>query len=478
VAEKFDVPSRLAEGRPAVDDVATYVWACHTLGYANPDLTLHASQVRDWYGTEDGLDLRALDADCAALEAAVAATEEALMQQEEGVGALVAAWQGASANLSRAFLGRHGDASVAAAAAVRTAAEALAALRDNLWHTVDGKVAAAIAIDDRAPDEWLAAAQTVTTGSGDRAAASERIDQEVKPFVANDIGTEWLTAMRSATAGVIELYDAATAELTAEPEVTFDVPGDLGPSWTPPPREVEAATVPAGATAASPAPGWGSTAVPAPGAWDAPSTWSSAPASAPPPAPAQPPAAELPTPASLPDAGMTSPAMAAPPSAPSLGGIPDVGSGLSGLGQQLADVFGGLLGSADDALADTPELDEPDLDDGSDDELDDDELDDSDDEDEPLDPESQDVPGDSEADQEKGVAAETAVPEGNCEPVETPGGQADEPPPPVEPAPTPVPAESAAPEPAPLAEPIEPADPAANETPCEIAADELPQVGE
>jgi hypothetical protein len=39
------------------------------LGYANPDLTLHASQVSDWYGSEDGLDLRALDADCGALEA-------------------------------------------------------------------------------------------------------------------------------------------------------------------------------------------------------------------------------------------------------------------------------------------------------------------------------------------------------------------------------------------------------------------------
>ena len=67
MAEKFDVAARLAEGRPAVDNIQTYVSACHALGYANPDLTLHASQVRDWYGSEDGLDLRALDADCAAL---------------------------------------------------------------------------------------------------------------------------------------------------------------------------------------------------------------------------------------------------------------------------------------------------------------------------------------------------------------------------------------------------------------------------
>ena len=59
------------------------------------------------------------------------------------------------------------------------------------------------------------------------------------------------------------------------------------------------------------------------------------------------------------DAGSTAPAMAAPPSAPSLGGLPDVGGGLSGLGQQLADAFGSLLGSADEALADPAGIDEP-----------------------------------------------------------------------------------------------------------------------
>ena len=73
MAEPLDVAARLAEGRPAVDNIGDYVWACHLLGYQNPDLTLHAAQVRDWYGSEDGLDLRVLDGDCAALQAAAAA---------------------------------------------------------------------------------------------------------------------------------------------------------------------------------------------------------------------------------------------------------------------------------------------------------------------------------------------------------------------------------------------------------------------
>ena len=444
MAEKFDIPSRLAEGRPAVDNIQTYVWACHMLGYANPDLTLHASQVSDWYGSEDGLDLRALDADCAALEAAVAATEDALMRQDEQLAALSSAWQGGTADLSREFLRRHGEASAAAAAAVRTTADALATLRDNLWHAVDGKVAAAIAADDRAPGEWLAAAHTVTTGAGDRAAASERIDQEVKPFVDNDIRAEWLTAMRSAMAAVMESYDAATAELSAEPDAVFDVPGDLGPSWTPPPRDDEAATVPAAASSVAPpvaaAPPWG------------------APASAWAPAPAPPPVA--PPPAPPVDPGATAPAMSAPPAAPSLGGMPDVGSGLSGIGQQLADVFGSLLGSADDALAETPDIDEPELDEDVDDELDED-------------PEEEDEPVEPVADPEEEPAADQPVEapaaDETCEPAEAP----IDPPPPEEPAPTPAPVPPPPPEPAPLADPA-----AAAETPCEIAADALPQVGE
>jgi hypothetical protein len=448
MVEKFDVTARLAEGRPAVDNIESYVWACHVLGYANPDLTLHAAQVRDWYGSEDGLDLRALDADCAALEAAVAATEDALTRQDDQLGALSAAWQGRSAELSREFLRRHGEASGAAAAAVRTAADALASLRDNLWHTVDGKVAAAISADDRAPDEWLAAAHTVTTGAGDRAAASERVDKEVKPFVDNDIRTEWLTAMRSAMAAVMNLYDAATAELTAEPDGVFEVPGELGPSWTPPPRDDEVASVPMAGASVAPA-------AVAPQSWGGPSA--PPPMPVPPSSPSSPPTP--PVPVAQFDPGATAPAMAAPPSAPSLGGMPEIGGGLSGFGQQLADAFGSLLGSADEGLAD-PDIDDPDVDEDLDDKLDDEG---EEDDEEAVDPEA-------EVDDEPVVEepVEEAVVEPACEPAEEPVVAE---PLAEEPAPTPV----AVPPPT---EPAPPPEPAPAETPCEIAADELPQVGE
>ena len=107
----FNATSRLAEGRPAVDTVQEHVWACHLLGYQDPDLTLHGSQVRDWYGSEDGIDLHALDADCDALRAAAAATEAALVRQDAQLASMSAAWHGAGAEASREFLRRHGEAS-------------------------------------------------------------------------------------------------------------------------------------------------------------------------------------------------------------------------------------------------------------------------------------------------------------------------------------------------------------------------------
>lgn len=455
MAEKFDVASRLAEGRPAVDNIQTYVWACRMLGYANPDLTVHAAQVSDWYGSEDGLDLRALDADCAALEAAFSTTEDALARQEEQLGALSAAWQGGSADLSQAFLRRHGEASAAAAAAVRTTADALATLRDNLWHTVDGKVAAAIAADDRAPDEWLAAAHTVTTGAGDRAAASERINHEVKPFVDNDIRDGWLTSMRSALTAVKDLYEAVTAELTAEPDAVFDVPGELGPSWTPP-RDDEAATVPAAASVAAPAVG-------ASPSWSVPPSSTPAPPMPAPPTPAPPmPMPTMPTPAPPIDAGSTTPAMAMPPSTPSVGAMPDVGSGLSGLGQQLADIFGSLMGSASDGLPETTDIDDSEIDGGLDGDAEDDP---------PADDESVDQAGDPEEEPASEDPVETVAEQPACQPAAeaAPADMTVEEPAPT-PAPVPPPTEPApAPEPEPLT---------AEETPCEIAADELPQVGE
>ncbi|MBY0289875.1 MAG: hypothetical protein K2X52_22445 [Mycobacteriaceae bacterium] len=438
----FDAASRLADGRTAAGIIQDYVWACHLLGYQDPDLTLHASQVRDWYGSEDGIDLQALDSDCEALRATAAAAEGALARQHTQLASMAVAWDGVGAQASGHFLLRHSEASAAVVAAVRTAAGSLASLRDRLWHSVDGKVAATMAAEGRgAGPDWQAAAQTVTTGAGDRASASELVDQEVRPFVANDIRSEWLAAMRSAMAAVADAYDAAAAELASEVAVAFDVPGQLGPSWSPSSGE-EVVTVPAGA--AAPAGG--------PAAWSAPPA-----AASPAPIPAPPPPAEPVAPAAP-----VEPA-AAMPSMPSMGGgMPDIGSGLSGFGGQLGELLGGLMGTSQDALSDLPESDELDKPDDLN------PLDEDEDEDESEDDDDEQHDEESAADEPEVDEAEPPATDSADEVVEGPPAEPlaaeAEPVPPPTPAPPPI-------------EPLAAPESAAG-TPCEIAADELPQVGE
>ena len=446
MSARYDVATRLAEGRQAVEHTQTYVRACQALGYQQPDLTAHPSQVGDWYETEAGLDLGVLDGDAAELRAAVTAIEEAWWVQRTQVTELALAWRGSGAESATRFLQRHCDVAAEVAAHVRAAAEHCTTLRDEVWQSVDGKVATAVAIDERRAAErstWLAAAHAVTVGSGDGSAAEVVVQREVIPYVDSDIRNDWLAAMSSANASVAGSYDAAIHALASTREVSFDIPGDLGPSWKPTFDEhsgVEAApavspsatplsTVPAAASGPLPPIPQASQALPAPG--DA--------VSAPP---------ELPDP--LGDAAGLS------TGAGGLGGLGGTTGGIGGVVGSIVDTIGSLLGSLAGGLgggpgaADDPlDLDDPLVEDDA----------------ESADPDKLDEPAET-------VNADNVVPEAPG--IENPAAAAD-----VvgEPAAQQLDAPIVAP---PLAEQPPPtaAPPDDASTPCEIAEDQLPQVGQ
>lgn len=476
MAASLDVAARLDEGQAAVDTIAEYVWACHLLGFDHPDLTRYRYQVHDWYSAEEGLDLRVLDVESASLAAAAAGAEEELALQDKNFQNLVDAWHGMGARASTDFLTRHAASSAQVAAGVRSAAAVLTRLRDSLWAAVEAKVSAALQIEGRHSGQrgsWLAAARTVSTGLGDRSAASELIDTQVKPFVANDIGGDWLAAMRSTTRAVADAYGQALAGLRAEALPVFGIPGELGP--------VRAAPVPlpvaAGTTAASAAaPSWQASPAVMPAASSTP------PAAIPTPAPS--PAAE-PLAAVAEPVGSAAPAPTLPAGAgpgmsgggmPGLGALPDVGSGLAGAGQQLADLFGGLLGSSADGLPDRIGDVSPDEGDDVDPEADDGPHQEAGD---VAEPDGEDTTGEEDADDdtdddESVDPAEVEL----TEPQSASPPEAEMPPDPPEAMVTdPV---ATVPDPAPTV-PGPAADSLAaptGGTPCEIAADELPQVGE
>ena len=236
---------------------------------------------------------------------------------------------------------------------VRAAAQRCESLRDNLWHLVDVKVATAIAIDDRTRRNrpaWLAAADAVTTGGGS-ATADELVQQQIKPYVDNDIRADWLTAMRSARAGVATSYDMVIDKFAAAAPVYFEIPEDL----TARPRTVSAGPGErtgrdrdARARCRTPA-------RPEP----APAAVSSPPAPAvtsAPPAPLMPP----PTPPMSDLAAGLGDASALPAGLGSTAGLDGLGGlgGLGGLANRIVDEMSGLLGSAGDQLNDPSGLDD------------------------------------------------------------------------------------------------------------------------
>ena len=427
MAARLDVAERLAEGRPAVEHTESYVRACHALGYQYPEMTSNPSRIRDWYDSEGGLDLRALDRDCGELRAAGVAVMEALRIQRAQISELAAAWAGPGGDSAVRFLERHCDAASAVALEVRAAAQRCESLRDNLWYLVDSKVATAIAIDDRTRAQqaaWLAAAAAITTGAGDRASAEEVVRAQIQPYVDNEIRDDWLATMRSTVEGVDTSYDMVIDRMAAAPAAHFEVPADLGPGYQP-----RAASAPAPAAVVAPAASPGPTVNPAP----APTLAAAAPV----PGPA------IPAPP-LPDLGTAS-------------GMPtaDVGGGMGGLGglaSRIVEAMSSLLGSADDrpGIAD-PFGDEDPFQAGD-----------------PEDGEDKPDKPDEVKEVDKAPATETAKP-------------AEAPPAPVDAAAAPVaapPASVDAPA-APVAAPPTPPAPPVDEkkTPCEIAADQLPQAG-
>lgn len=448
MANRFDVAARLSEGQPAVQRTQTYVQACHVLGYQHPDLTAHGSQVRDWYETEAGLDLRLLDDDSAELRAVVNTIDEALWLQQMQVTEIAAAWMGVGADSATEFLKRHCDNATEVAGHIRASGEAYAGLRDQLWQLVDRKVATAADIDDRSAGErsaWLAAAHTVTAAGNDRSAAEQLVRHRIIPYVDNDIRDDWLTAMRSTAASVQASYDAAIDALSSVREVSFAIPGELGPRWQPALDEPFAPSPATATVSEMPTPSDIAPTVPAA---------VSAPAPAPPAPPA--PAAQIPPDPAAPmgDTGGLSTGTG------NLGNLGGLAGGIGGVVGSIVDGIGGLLGSLAAGFSKPSGLDDPLLDDASD--VDEPLGDDTDDhtDDETADPEPTNAePADADtSDEELTTEAPAQNPSAASDSVDEPVAQ--QVPPPAVPPPS-------APEPRPD-----------GATPCEIAEDELPQAGQ
>ena len=359
MAAIFDVAGRLADGLAAVDTLQTYVSACRVRGYSHPDLTAHEGQVRWWYGMQDGLDLTALDADCNALRTALTQAQTAAEMARGQARALAEAWKGGGGTSALEFVGSHCDTVNLVVEGLGAAGAACERLRDELWQLVDRQVSATLSADDAAQTQraqWLSAAHAVLTGGTEHDA--EVIDSQVKPFVENVVRGQWVPAMRSIADDIGTAYRSATDTVDRYAGVQFEIPGDLGP------RPAFSAGR-ADADGSPPAP-------PAPAASSSPAPVMPATMPGPPPVmPWSAPTSPI-APAVDPAAGVSPPnpldTLASALQSPVSGGLPGLGSGVlpdlgtvTGLPGRFADALGGLI-SGTGGGPDIPDIAAPDLD--------------------------------------------------------------------------------------------------------------------
>ena len=230
VALRYDVAARLAEGREAVGRMQSYVSACQRRGFGAPELTGYDGKLIDCYFSEAGLDLHLLEADVTALTALADAAADALRLQRAQLIELPKAWRGIGAENATAFLRRHCDTANELVARLRAAAVGCAVLRDELWRLVDAKVAAALAVDDvvgGCRSSWLAAARAVNSGSDDPESV-EIIDHQVIPYVQHHVRVVWTTAVRRAEDGFAAAFGSAIASADPGAGVPFARATDFG----------------------------------------------------------------------------------------------------------------------------------------------------------------------------------------------------------------------------------------------------------
>ena len=229
------VAARLRDGWAALDDLQKCVDACGLAGY----------RLIDVYGSEDGLDLIALDADAGALRAAAVRADAAAELVRAQPGRLSEAWRGPAGEQAADLVGGHAAAAARLASAVRLAAEACATLGLELWRIVDARVARTQTVAAAVRPEWL---------------AGEVAGEDLKAFAHNIIVGEWTAAMRQADDDARAVYRRAITTLDAAGPIGFAVPGPLsvGVPTAPPPPTVPASvappTVPASASPPAPAP--------------------------------------------------------------------------------------------------------------------------------------------------------------------------------------------------------------------------------
>ncbi|OHT88814.1 hypothetical protein [Mycobacteroides saopaulense] len=200
----------------------------------NPDLTANERQLFDWYDMDAGMDLDALGADLELFKGAVTTMKSAAERQHGQLQQLMGMWEGKGSEAANQFLRTHNSTADAVTGEFGKVSTGLDGLREALWNIVDLKKQATTMVDGLVTDRasFDSAVATYKTGTGDKSVADETNATKIGPHVQQNIEGKWLPAMKTAWAKGGEAYDTLINGLKQELPPEFkSPPGQFGPEY-------------------------------------------------------------------------------------------------------------------------------------------------------------------------------------------------------------------------------------------------------
>ncbi|MFA4080273.1 hypothetical protein ONA92_00975 [Mycobacteroides salmoniphilum] len=240
MAGKYDIESLRSEGIQAIANSQNYTTTAirgngkSPVTITNPDLTANERQLFDWYDMDAGMDLNKLGADLELFKGAVTMMKAAAERQHGQLQQLMGMWEGQGSEAANQFLRTHNSTADAVTKEFGQVSTGLDGLREALWAIVDLKKQASNLVDGLVTDRasFDSAVATYKTGTGDKSVADETNATKIGPHVQQNIEGKWLPAMKLAWGKGGEAYDTLINALKQELPPEFkNPPGQLGPEY-------------------------------------------------------------------------------------------------------------------------------------------------------------------------------------------------------------------------------------------------------
>ncbi|MEU9804820.1 hypothetical protein [Mycobacterium sp. NPDC050853] len=240
MAGKYDIEALRSEGIQAIANSQNYTTAAirgngkSPVTITNPDLTANERQLFDWYDMDAGMNLNTLGADLELFKSAVTTMKSAAERQHGQLQQLMGMWGGKGSEAANQFLRTHNSTADEVTEEFGKVSTGLDSLRDALWNIVDLKKQASTMVDGLVSDRTAFdnAVATYKTGAGDRATADETNATKIGPHVKDSIEGKWLPAMKTAWSKGGEAYDTLINGLKQKlPQEFKTPPGQFGPEY-------------------------------------------------------------------------------------------------------------------------------------------------------------------------------------------------------------------------------------------------------